>query len=76
MKDQKNRMIAAINTKRTGLLNQNICVIPNYIQNNSKKKEIIRKIDLLGKVINKHTPNNPGFNIYNDGSVEKIILIE
>ena len=76
--DQKNRMIAAIINKRPGLLNQNLCVIPNYIEyyQNNENKKLIRTIDILGRKITKKNKHNTIFNIYNDGSVEKILIIE
>ena len=75
--DQKSRMIATINTKRPNLLNQTICSVPTDIQEENvfKKKELVKVIDLLGRIVLDHTRNVPLLYIYKDGSVEKKMVV-
>ncbi len=47
----------------------------NYNNINNTKKKIIRTINILGKEINERN-NEPFFHIYDDGTVEKKIIIE
>ena len=45
---------------------------PTSIQEHTTNKELLRTIDVLGR----ETKNNPLFYIYDDGTVEKRIIIE
>ena len=74
---QKNRMIAAINQYRSNMLNHNLCAsTTNIVEQNIKEKKLIRIIDLLGRETNKNISNTPLFYIYNNGSVEKKLIIK
>ena len=74
---QKIRMISTINEYRPNMLSHNLCNGPTVISEvNITKKELIKIVDVLGREISTIKSNNPLFYIYNDGSVEKIIIIE
>ena len=74
---QKTRMIAAINQSRQNLLNHNLCdngtsAIDDI---NSSERTLIKIMDVLRR----ETPykkNTPLFYLYNDGTVEKRIIID
>ena len=51
------------------------CIPLNLVQQNKFKRTLIRIVDVLGRDINQ-LKNTPLFYIYNDGTVEKKILIE
>jgi hypothetical protein len=73
---QKTRMIAAINLYRSNLTH-NTCSDPTtIIDMSSTNKKIIRIVDVLGRTTSDKTTNTPLFYIYNDGTVEKKIIIE
>ena len=74
---QKTRMLSAINQYRQNMLSHNLCEGSVGIQENIPiKKELIKIIDFLGRETNKQNTNTPLFYIYDDGSVEKKIIIE
>jgi hypothetical protein len=74
---QKTRMISAINQYRQNMLSHTLCEGSVGIQENiSIKKELIKIVDVLGRETNKQNTNTPLFYIYDDGSVEKKIIIE
>ena len=74
---QKTRMLSAINQYRQNMLNHNLCEGSVGIQENiSIKKELMKIVDILGRVTKKQNTNTPLFYIYDDGSVEKKIIIE
>jgi endonuclease/exonuclease/phosphatase family metal-dependent hydrolase len=50
-------------------------VLPTEIKNQKSEKDIIRIIDLLGRDVEKRK-NTPLFYIYDDGTVEKKIILE
>ncbi len=50
----------------------NNCPPPSAIEEHTTNKELLRTIDVLGR----ETTNNPLFYIYDDGTVEKRIVIE
>ena len=73
---QKTRMIAAINQYRSELLNHNLCSIPNAIvESKTTNKKLIHIVDVLGRITIRKS-NTPLFYRYDDGSVEKKIIIE
>ena len=74
---QKERMISAISQYRA-ILTNNTCGDPttSIIDISNKNKKIIRITDVLGKKISNQTTNTTLFYIYNDGSVEKKIILE
>ena len=73
---QKTRMISAINQYRPELLTHNLCATGTAIENNFETDEkLIKIIDILGREVNEST-NNTQFYIYDNGTVEKKIIIE
>ena len=75
--DQKNRMIAAINQYRSLLLNHNLCNgSTNSIEIEDSNKRLLRIVDVLGRRVYKIRKNIPMFYIYNDGTVEKRMVLE
>ena len=74
---QKARMIAAINQYRPNMLNHNLCGShTNISENLNVDKKVLKIIDLLGREINLSKTNNTLIYIYDDGSVEKKIIIK
>lgn len=74
---QKTRMIAAINQYRPNMLNHNLCSgATNLLEIDFTKKYLVKIIDILGRETNKQNTNTPFFYIYDDGSVEKKIIVE
>ena len=74
---QKTRMLSAINQYRQNMLSHNLCEGSVGIQENiSIQKELIKIVDVLGRTTTKKQTNTPLFYIYDDGSVEKKIIIE
>ena len=74
---QKTRMIAAINQSRQNLLNHNLCDNGTSAidEINSSERTLIKIIDVLRR----ETPykkNTPLFYLYDDGTVEKRIIID
>ena len=55
--------------------NGNYCPSVNSIAEKNKKNKLLRITDILGREVNK-TQNQPLFYIYDDGKVEKKIVIE
>ena len=74
---QKTRMLAAINQYRSNLLSHNLCSVSVGIseQTNNKKK-LIKIVDVLGRMSTEKQTNTPLFYIYDNGSVEKKMIIE
>ena len=76
---QKTRMIAAINQSRQNLLNHNLCGggtsdIDELI---TSKRALIKIVDILGREVKLPLEKNRTlFYIYDDGTVEKRMLIE
>jgi hypothetical protein len=74
---QKIRMISTINQYRPNMLTHNLCSRSvDITEVNMIKKELIKIVDILGREIKIISSNNPLFFIYNDGSVEKKIIVE
>jgi len=74
---QKTRMISAINQYRSNHLTQTICNGPtNIIDVLPTDKKLVKIVDVLGRIIFKPKTNTPLFYIYDDGSVEKKIILE
>ena len=74
---QKTRMIAAINQSRQNLLNHTLCDNGTSAIDgiNSSERTLIKIMDVLGR----ETPykkNTPLFYLYDDGTVEKRIIID
>jgi len=74
---QKTRMISAINQYRSNHLTQTICNGPtNIIGIFPTDKKLVKIVDVLGRVIFKPKTNTPLFYIYDNGSVERKIILE
>jgi len=75
---QKTRMISAINQYRSNLLNHTLCegAVSAITENINQTKKIVEVVDVLGKTRFKETTNTLLLYIYNDGTVEKKIIIE
>jgi len=74
---QKTRMLAAINQYRPNMLNHNLCtgtVAVSETQN--QKRKLIKIVDVLGRTTTNQPTNSTLFYIYNDGSVDKKIIVE
>ena len=76
-KEQKARMLAAITQYRPNMLNHNLCNShTNVSESLINKKKLIKVIDFLGKELKINTSNKNCIYIYNDGSVEKKIILK
>jgi len=74
---QKTRMIAAINQSRQNLLNHNLCGTTAINELITSKRKLVKIVDILGReVINPRKKNRILFYIYEDGAIEKRMLIE
>ena len=74
---QKARMLAAITQYRPNMLNHNLCNShTNISESLINKKKLIKVIDFLGKELKINTSNKNCIYIYNDGSVEKKIILK
>jgi hypothetical protein len=75
---QKTRMISAINQYRSNLLNHTLCEggVSAITESINQKKELVEIVDVLGRIASEKTTKTPLFYIYNDGTVEKKIIIE
>ena len=74
---QKTRMLAAINQYRPNMLNHDLCAgTVGVSETLNQKRELIKIVDVLGRTTNQQPTNTPLFYIYDDGSVEKKIIVE
>ena len=74
---QKTRMLAAINQYRPNMLNHDLCAgTVGVSETLNQKRELIKIVDVLGRTTTNQPTNTPLFYIYNDGSVDKKIIIE
>ena len=73
---QKTRMIAAINQSRQNLLNHNLCDNGTSAidEINFYKRTLIKIVDVLGRKT-PYKKNTPLFYLYDDGTIEKRIII-
>ena len=74
---QRTRMLAAINNYRSNMLSHSLCEGSVGIseQTNSNRK-LIKIVDVLGKTSTKKQKNTPLFYIYDNGIVEKKMIIQ
>ena len=74
---QKTRMLASINQYRPNMLSHNLCgssvVISEHINN---KKKLIKIVDVLGRTSKGGKINIPLFYFYDNGTIEKKIIIK
>ena len=75
---QKTRMISAINQYRSNLLSHTLCEggISAITKSINQRKELVKIVDVLGRTASDKTTNTPLLYIYNDGTVERKIVIE
>ena len=74
---QKTRMLAAINQYRPNMLNHDLCAgTVGFSETLNQKRELIKIVDILGRETTNQPRNTPLIYIYNDGSVDKKIIIE
>tara|TARA_B100001250_G_scaffold9849_1_gene8552 strand:- start:1865 stop:2968 length:1104 start_codon:yes stop_codon:yes gene_type:complete len=74
---QKTRMIAAINQYRPNMLTHNLCNSPtDILETISNNKKLLKIIDILGRETIKKGKASPLFYIYDDGSVEKKMIVK
>ena len=74
---QKTRMLAAINQYRPNMLNHDLCTgTVGVSETLNQKRELIKIVDVLGRTTNQQPTNTPLFYLYDDGSVEKKIIVE
>ena len=74
---QKTRMISAINQYRPNLI-YNSCYNPttNIINKANTEKKLVKIVDILGRTTNQVNTSSLLFYLYNDGSVEKKIIVK
>jgi len=74
---QKTRMIATINQYRSNMINHNLCNSPtDIIEITNVNRKLIKIVDVFGTKQETQRYNTPLFYLYEDGSVEKIIIIK
>ena len=74
---QKTRMLAAINNYRSNMLSHNLCNTSVGLSEQIKnKRKLIKIIDFFGQKITEIKINTPLFYIYDDGTVEKKVIIK
>ena len=75
---QKTRMLASINNYRSNMLSHSLCEgsVDVSEQTKDNKRKLIKIVDVLGRNSTEKQTNNPLFYIYDNGSVEKKIIVE
>jgi len=74
---QKTRMLSAINLYRPNMLNHNLCEgSVSIAEQVNKNRTLVKIVDVLGRITTEKQTNTPLFYIYDDGSVEKKMIIE
>ncbi|MBC8511065.1 MAG: zinc metalloprotease [Cryomorphaceae bacterium] len=73
---QKDRMLAAINLYRSNMVTNNCDGSVGISEQKNNKKKLIKIVDVLGRTSTEKQTNTPLFYIYDNGSVEKKIIIE
>jgi len=74
---QKTRMLAAINNYRSNMLSHNLCNTSVGLSEQIKnKRKLIKIIDFFGRKITEIKINTPLFYIYDNGTVEKKVIIK
>ena len=73
---QKTRMIAAINNYRSNMLSHNLCEGSVGVVEQINRRKLIRIIDFLGQTITEIKINTPLFYIYDNGTVERKVILE
>ena len=73
---QKDRMRSAINLYRSNMVTNNCYGSVGVIDLNKNNRKLIRIVDVLGRTISEKQTNTPLFYIYDNGSVEKKMIIK
>ena len=73
---QKDRMLAAINLYRSNMVTNNCDGSVGVIDHKNNKRKLIKIVDVLGRTSTEKQTNTPLFYMYDNGSVEKKIIIE
>ncbi|CAI8285847.1 MAG: Uncharacterised protein [Cryomorphaceae bacterium] len=74
---QKTRMLAAINNYRSNMLSHDLCNTSVGLSEQIKnKRKLIKIIDFFGRKITEIKINTPLFYIYDNGTVEKKVIIK
>ena len=73
---QRNRMLAAINNYRSNMVTNNCDGSVGIIDHKKNKRKLIKIVDVLGRTSTEKQTNTPLFYMYDNGSVEKKIIIE
>ncbi|MDC0249454.1 zinc metalloprotease [Flavobacteriales bacterium] len=76
---QKTRMLSAINQYRSNMLSHNLCSSSTSIlepERSLQNKKLVKIMDVLGREINQSITNTLLYYMYDDGSIEKKVIIE
>jgi len=73
---QKTRMIAAINNYRPNMLSHNLCEGSVGVVEQINRRKLIRIIDFLGRTITEIKINTPLFYIYDNGTVDRKVILK
>ena len=73
---QKDRMLAAINLYRSNMVTNNCDGSVGISEQKNSNRKLIKIVDVLGRTSTEKHTNTPLFYIYDNGSVEKKIIIE
>jgi len=73
---QKDRMRSAINLYRSNMVTNNCDGSVGISEQTKKNRKLIKIVDVLGRTSTEKQTNTPLFYIYNNGSVEKKMIIE
>ena len=73
---QKNRMLAAINLYRSNMVTNKCDGSVGISEQKNSNRKLINIVDVLGRTSTEKQKNTPLFHIFDNGSVEKKIIIE
>ena len=73
---QKDRMISAINLYRSNMVTNKCNGSVGISEQRNNNRKLIKIVDILGRTSTEKQTNTPLFYIYDNGSVEKKIIIE
>jgi len=73
---QKDRMLAAINLYRSNMVTNKCDGSVGISEQKNSNRKLINIVDVLGRTSTEKQTNTPLFYIFDNGSVEKKIIIE
>ena len=74
---QKARMLSAINLFRPNFLTSSLCNTPTNLSDiKASQKKLIKVVDILGREINQKISGSTFFYIYDNGSVERKMILK